>query len=265
MKISVVIPSLNAVNHIEAALSSVWAQTYPNFEILVMDGGSHDGTLEILKANAHRIAHIVSEKDSGTTEAMNKGFSLATGDLITFLCSDDRFADQNVFADIARFFKDEPQTDVLCTEIDAFDAEDPTFKMITKSSFNNLHKKMTVHLPGAFFRREALRERQFNSGFEVANDYELFVYLKEVVKARFAILDRVSVIFSMGGRTNNPSTDFLVAKDCFRLRRNYYGYWPALPIFAWDLAVACLRKFKIRPLRWFRYIRRTFFSVPLQS
>lgn len=265
MKISVVIPTLNAEKHLEAALSSIWMQKHSDIEIVVMDGGSRDRTTEILKRNADRIHHWESKPDGGTSQAMNEGFARSTGDLVTFLCSDDRFKDPDVFSDVIKFISDKPEVDAVCTELEGHDETDPTFKYLSKSSLDDLRHKMTVNLPGAFFRRSLLKERQFSSDVEVANDYELFVFLKEKRGARFAVMDRLAVIFSMGGRTNHPDTDFAMLRDCAYLRFKYYGVWPAVPLLARDVVVSVLRKFHIRPKRWMRFLKRSLLAKSMND
>jgi len=90
MKISVITPSLNSGEHIERAIQSVLAQNYDNFEhIIVVDGLSTDNTLDILKKYPHLT--WVSEKDSGQSNAMNKGFAMSSGEIIVYLNADDYF------------------------------------------------------------------------------------------------------------------------------------------------------------------------------
>lgn len=91
-KISVITPSFNQGKYIEETLLSVAHQGYPNVEHIVIDGGSTDQTLAILQAHRHSLAHLVSEKDRGQSHAINKGFARATGDLVTWLNSDDMLA-----------------------------------------------------------------------------------------------------------------------------------------------------------------------------
>jgi glycosyltransferase involved in cell wall biosynthesis len=91
-KISVVTPSFNSINTIRETIESVIRQSYPQLEHIVIDGGSTDGTLEVLKANSHLI--WVSEKDHGHYHAMNKGVALATGDVVAILNSDDCYRPQ---------------------------------------------------------------------------------------------------------------------------------------------------------------------------
>ncbi len=90
-KISVITPSYNQAAFIEKTLCSVLDQDYPNLEYIVIDGGSTDGSVEIIKKYADRLAYWVSEKDSGQSHAINKGFLRSTGDIICWLNSDDYF------------------------------------------------------------------------------------------------------------------------------------------------------------------------------
>lgn len=88
-RISVVVPSLNQATYLAATLDSLLDQDYPNLEILAIDGSSTDGSAEILRAYAPRLAYSISEPDKGQSEALNKGFVRATGDILTWLNSDD--------------------------------------------------------------------------------------------------------------------------------------------------------------------------------
>jgi GT2 family glycosyltransferase len=89
-RISVVTVSFNQCNFLRECLDSVLGQNYSNLEYIVIDGGSTDGSREILESYRHRLSHLVIEPDRGQSHALNKGFQLATGDVVTWLCSDDR-------------------------------------------------------------------------------------------------------------------------------------------------------------------------------
>ena len=98
MKISIVTVCYNSAATIERAIQSVLSQSYPDVEYIVIDGGSADGTVDIIKKYQSKIAHFVSEKDGGIYDAMNKGIALATGDVVGILNSDDRYANDNVLS-----------------------------------------------------------------------------------------------------------------------------------------------------------------------
>ncbi|GAK55299.1 glycosyl transferase family 2 [Candidatus Vecturithrix granuli] len=89
--ISIVIPSFNQGQFIEQAITSVLGQNYPNIELIVIDGGSSDQTLQIVEKYQHSIRHCISEPDHGQAEAINKGFRLAQGDILAWLNSDDMY------------------------------------------------------------------------------------------------------------------------------------------------------------------------------
>lgn len=90
-KISIVMPAFNQEQFIERSILSILNQNYPNIELIIIDGGSSDGTVEIIKRYNDRIAYWVSEKDNGQSDALNKGFSIATGDIFGWLNSDDLY------------------------------------------------------------------------------------------------------------------------------------------------------------------------------
>lgn len=101
LKISVITPSFNAASFIEQAINSVLQQRYENFEHIIVDGGSTDGTVEILKRYPHLV--WVSEPDDGQSDAMNKGFKLSSGEVIVYLNADD-FFEEGAFTAVAEAF-----------------------------------------------------------------------------------------------------------------------------------------------------------------
>ena len=92
-KVSIVIPSYNQVDYIEETFKSIFDQNYPNLEVLVIDGGSTDGSVEVIKKYAEQIDYWVSEPDKGQSDAINKGLEKATGDWLAFMNSDDGYWD----------------------------------------------------------------------------------------------------------------------------------------------------------------------------
>lgn len=113
LKISIITVCYNAESCIEKAIQSVIGQTYKNFEYIVIDGQSTDQTLAIVNKYKGNISKIISEKDSGVFDAMNKGVNHSTGDIIYFLNSDDYFYDSNILEKIGQEFLKSPSTDIL--------------------------------------------------------------------------------------------------------------------------------------------------------
>lgn len=112
IKFSIVIPTLNQVNTLEDTLQSVIRQDYPNYEIIVIDGGSTDGTTELVMDYKEYVSYFKSEKDSGQSSAINEGFKQATGDIFAWINSDDFYL-QGAFSQVASLFEKDSAIDVV--------------------------------------------------------------------------------------------------------------------------------------------------------
>ena len=107
MRVSIITVSYNSESTIEAAILSVLSQSYTDIEYLIIDGGSHDRTTDIIEKYEDKIGYWVSEPDQGMYYALNKGLRAATGDVIGILNSDDFYANENVIQKVANTFKNE--------------------------------------------------------------------------------------------------------------------------------------------------------------
>ena len=119
--VSIITVVFNARALLEGTLQSVFAQTYPNVEYIVVDGGSTDGTTELVQAQSARIAHWVSEPDRGLYDAMNKGLRMATGDFVWFLNAGDELFSAGIVEKVMACCR--PQTDILYGEVMLVDAQ----------------------------------------------------------------------------------------------------------------------------------------------
>ena len=110
IKISVITVVYNGIDLLRGTMESVFAQTYPNIEYIIIDGNSNDGTLELIKENESKITKWISEPDKGLYDAMNKGIKLATGDFLWFMNAGDRiFAKDTLMLRHARIHEDYPE------------------------------------------------------------------------------------------------------------------------------------------------------------
>jgi glycosyltransferase involved in cell wall biosynthesis len=121
-KISIVTPVFNGVNFIESCLVSVIGQDYPNLEYIVIDGGSSDGTVEIIEKYADYLAYFVSEKDRGQTHALNKGFAKATGDVLAWLNADEEYL-PGTLKKVGKAFAASPELDLFYGQRIVVDAD----------------------------------------------------------------------------------------------------------------------------------------------
>jgi glycosyltransferase involved in cell wall biosynthesis len=122
VKISIVMPSFNQAKFVEAAIQSVLAQEYEDLEILFFDGGSTDGTMDIVEKYRDRLTYCISEPDTGQSDALHKGFCRATGDLLTWLNTDDLLL-PGALSDVARAARDDPGCDWFMGNVIWIDAD----------------------------------------------------------------------------------------------------------------------------------------------
>ncbi len=170
-------PSLNQGKYIEEAILSVLQQDHHNFELIVIDGGSNDNTTEVLKRYSERITFWSSEKDSGQTEAINNGLRRTSGDIVTWLNSDDVY-EPGTFKKVSSMFSAEVSADFLHGKALLF-GERRKEKIVGLNealSPEQYLPYMRFPQPAAFFRREILeRTGALNGQLHYAMDHELVV------------------------------------------------------------------------------------------
>ncbi len=159
-KISLVTPSLNQGKFIEETILSVLEQDYPNLEYFIIDGGSTDDTLSVIKNYETHLTAWINEPDSGQSEAINKGLALATGDIFNWLNADDRY-EKGALRRIAEVFMKNPDTEVVCgMEKECFmddpDREEYFSTTIKKTAEETLYKGHIIQ-SATFFRMDAVR------------------------------------------------------------------------------------------------------------
>ena len=169
-KISVITICFNARETIEPTLLSVLSQEYPELEYIVIDGDSTDGTKEILSRYAGRIDRIISEKDAGIYDAMNKGLALATGEWVTFRNSGDYFLSPRTLR--AVFDRDIPD-DVMILHGDCIYINDWGYKYMTPGCLSHSYKEgMPVLHPATFVRTAFHQSHPFDLSFRSSGDYK---------------------------------------------------------------------------------------------
>lgn len=183
MKFSIVIPSYNYGRFIGATIQSILDQGYPDTEIIVIDGGSTDDTVDVVKSFGDKISYFVSEPDKGQSNALNKGFAVATGDVMAWICSDDIYL-PGAFDRVATFFDANPDAEFLYGDGAIID-KDGTWVRDIKSGpvldRENFHNYNYVFSTTSFWRR-GLWEKSGAFIDETNNwtmDWELFVRMNK--------------------------------------------------------------------------------------
>jgi glycosyltransferase involved in cell wall biosynthesis len=183
MLVSIITPSFNQARYLEATIRSVLEQDHPELEYIIVDGGSSDGSQEIIQKYAHRLAWWVSEKDQGQTDAINKGFAHAHGEVLAWLNSDDTYTPGAIPAALASL-QSNPEAGLVYGDanfidengniIGAFPAAQTDLKRLRRGY---------VHIPqqAAFFRAELWKQvGPLDPSFFFAMDYDLWVRIAKV-------------------------------------------------------------------------------------
>ncbi len=174
MKISVITICYNAAKTIEETINSVIHQDYPELEYIIIDGGSTDGTIEIVNKYRDKIAYFVSEPDNGISDAFNKGIKVSTGEMIGIINADDLYY-KDAMKTVNAFFEANPNTDVTFGDFLSFSNEEYWGRR-KKPNTNLPDLKFTFELnhPTVFVRRRAYEKfGLFSLDYKLAMDYEL--------------------------------------------------------------------------------------------
>ena len=176
-RITIVTPSFNQGDYIEDTILSVLNQDYPNLEYIIIDGGSTDQTVGIIKKYSDRLHYWVSEKDSGQSNAINKGFARATGEIINWLNSDDQLMPGTLFR-LATLFNDNPDCMIVHGRIEYFGETTPYYSVNIPKK--DLRTRYVSHIcmpqPACFYRRTLLVEQGLlDESLHFSMDTDLFI------------------------------------------------------------------------------------------
>ena len=178
--VSIVTPSFNQARFLEATIQSVLSQNYPRLEYIIVDGGSTDGSVEMIKKYESKLAWWVSEKDHGQTDAINKGFAHAKGDFLAWLNSDDTY-EPNAISSVVRFLQNEPEVGLVYGDANYINEDGRVTGCFPAAQTDLIRlRRGYVHIPqqAAFFRAELWRAvGPLDPSFYFAMDYDLWVRL----------------------------------------------------------------------------------------
>jgi len=222
-KISIVVPNYNGGRTLARTLDSLFAQQYPALEIIVVDGGSTDNSVEILCGVASRLAWWVSERDQGQADAINKGMQHATGSIVNWLCSDDVLEPDALFT-VARFFGEHPHVDMLVGSCRLIYEREPSRNVVFVPEENPLHWMPIfngIMQPSCFWRtRLHTRLPLLDARYHFALDNELWCYFKSQ-NAQAAVTPCVLSSFIQDGNNKTSSGGRRIASELDRLYRTY--------------------------------------------
>ncbi|WP_348799461.1 glycosyltransferase family 2 protein [Flavobacterium adhaerens] len=216
MKISIITVCYNSASTLETTILSVANQSYKNVEYIIIDGNSKDATLEIIKKQEDKITKWVSEPDKGLYDAMNKGISMASGDLIGILNSDDTFNSKTVLQEIADFHKNNI-IDASVGNIIQHKENGKIVRLYSSKYWSPEKLKigfMPPH-PSIFFKKELFDKfGNYELGFKIGADYELITrfFLKNNISWKYSGITTTAML--VGGLSSSGASSYkLISKE----------------------------------------------------
>lgn len=217
--VSIITVCLNSAKTIEQTIQSVVNQTYPNIEYIIIDGESTDRTLEIINKYRDKISKLVSEKDEGIYDAMNKGLTFATGNIIGIINSDDWYELDAVESVVNVFLKDS-YTHVFYGNINVYD-DDNFLRTRFPSPLRELRTGMPIPHPSVFIIGKVYKAYGFNTKYKIAADRDLLLrlYSQNYI---FKYINKNIANFRVGGHCYNELTHSLTSSIVrARISMNY--------------------------------------------
>jgi len=219
-KLSIITINHNNREGLSKTIESVVNQTFQDYEYIIIDGGSNDGTLEEIKNNRHKIKKWISEKDSGIYNAMNKGINNATGEYCLFLNSGDYLYSLNVLDAV---FSKSPSADLICClmNIEEVDGSNPTVYSVNTERINNRYIFIqSLPHPSTFIKRDLFNKHGlYDESLKIAGDYDFFVRAIKG-KATFEIYQIILSSFNKGGISYRDLD--LVSTEQMIVQKKYY-------------------------------------------
>ncbi len=232
MKFSIITVCYNSENTIEKTIKSILSQNYKNFEYIIVDGGSTDNTMKIINNFKDNIHLIISEKDKGIYDAINKGIKISSGDIISIIHSDDIYFDDNILGFVNSYFDNNQDLDCLIGST-----------LIKKNHNNSIIRKYNPTIfktwmlylgfspphPSTFMKKEIYdKYGYYKTDYEIAGDFEFFLRIFNKNKIVYKLLKKIFVTMSFGGKsTKSIKSNIVSSKEILKSfkENKIYSNW----------------------------------------
>lgn len=233
--ISVIVAVYNGIATLQQCIDSVASQSFRDFELIIIDGGSTDGTVDLLKANASKLGYWISEPDKGIYNAWNKALRHASGKWICFLGADDYLWSNDALARMAAALKTLPnETQIAYGQVMLLGLDDaPLYTVGEPYDLRSGRRVDVMGLPphpGLMHRRTVFEERGgFDESFRIAGDTELL--LRELQRSAPCFVPEAIVAgMRQGGISSKPSNVLKSLQELRRIQRKHGMRWPGIPL-----------------------------------
>jgi len=226
MKITIITATYNSSKTLQKTIDSISTQDYKDIEYIIIDGGSTDQTLDIIKRNCKIISNYISEEDNGIYDALNKGIKLSDGEIIGFLNSDDVLANNQVISNIVKCFY-ETNTDILYGNL-IYQSDKKIIRNWISNSFINKSLKwgwMPPH-PTLYCKKEIYKKYGlFNNSYKISADYDYMLRIFKIPEIKKFFLPITIVKMEVGGVSNNSMRNIILksTEDYKAIKTNKVG------------------------------------------
>ena len=224
VKVSIITVVFNGAKYIRSAIQSILSQDYDNIEYIVIDGGSIDGTVDIVKEYQDKISVFISEPDEGIYDAMNKGIALATGNVIGILNSDDFYIDEFVIEKVVKEFE-EKNVDSVYADLVYVEPKNlnKTVRYYDSSKFNPSkfsYGWMPAH-PTFFVKKDTYEKHGvFRTDLKIAADFDILIRFLLTHKISYSYMQEVLVKMRVGGVSTSFNSIWINNIETLRVCRD---------------------------------------------
>lgn len=241
--VSIITAVYNNVNYVSRAINSVFSQKYPNIEHILIDGGSTDGTVEVIKKNINKIDYFQSEKDEGIYDALNKGIQIASGSIIAVLHSDDEFINNNVVSlSVQRMLKN--KADICFSDMIIVNRKNEKVLRYYKAKY---FKKWLFRIgwmpphPTCFIRKDVFEVYGYYSlNYRIASDFDLLLRFFVVHSLSWVHINKITVKMYNGGLSNSGliSKKIIANEISLSLKNNNIKSFKFLQLFRYLIRIS---------------------------
>lgn len=220
MKLSIITINYNNYCGLQKTLESVFGQTFTDYEYIIIDGGSTDGSKELIEKYKNEFVYWVSEKDEGVYQAMNKGITKASGEYLLFLNSGDSLYSDNSL----KVFHESSDADIVYANIWVNSSEGNWIKTYPSTLTFGYFLQDTLPHPASLIKKSLFQNcGLYNEQNEIVSDWEFFMNAICLYKATYKYLDCILSVFNYDGMSSKMENQILIKEEKDRVLNKYYG------------------------------------------